>query len=246
MEGTHRRWDGLDTLRGLTLLSMIAYHGCWDLVSLGAPWRWYDSYGAYLWQQSICWTFLLLSGFCFHLGRHRLRRGLLSFGGGLLVSAVTVLLMPEDRIFFGVLSLLGSAALLTIPLDGLFRRVPARLGLAGSFGLFLLTRLVPGGALGFGGTVLAYLPARLYRNDLTACLGFPPPGFFSTDYFPLLPWLFLFWTGYFLYRLWPERERPALRLPVVTAMGRHSLLIYLLHQPLLYGVALLWSALARW
>ena len=38
----------LDTLRGLTLLSMMAYHGCWDLVYLrGLPWSWYHGFWAY-------------------------------------------------------------------------------------------------------------------------------------------------------------------------------------------------------
>ena len=64
-----------DTLRGLTLLSMIAYHGCWDMVYIwGADWPWYHSTGAYLWQQSICWTFILLSGYSFSLGRRHWRR----------------------------------------------------------------------------------------------------------------------------------------------------------------------------
>ena len=80
------RWDGLDTLRGADLVSMMLYHAAWDLVYVfGIPWAWYGSYGAYLWQQSICWTFLLLSGYCFHLGHRRLRRGLLVSGGGVLV-----------------------------------------------------------------------------------------------------------------------------------------------------------------
>ena len=49
---------------------MIAYHACWDLVYLfHADWDWYRGTGAYIWQQSICWTFILLSGFCFSLGR---------------------------------------------------------------------------------------------------------------------------------------------------------------------------------
>ena len=57
-----RRWAALDNLRGLTLLSMIAYHACWDMVYLfGADWGWYRSAAAYVWQQSICWTFILLS-----------------------------------------------------------------------------------------------------------------------------------------------------------------------------------------
>lgn len=230
------RWAGLDTLRGVTLVSMIAYHACWDMVYLfGADWAWYRSDAAYIWQQSICWTFILLSGYCWNLGRRRWKRGLLVFGGGALVSAVTALFMPEDLVFFGVLSLLGASMLLLVPLDKLLRRVPARLGLAGSFGLFLLLREVNSGYLGFEGLRLVELPRGLYRNALTACLGFPYPGFYSTDYFPLLPWSFLFFTGYFMYRL--RREEPPVRsLPVFTALGRRSLLVYLLHQPVIYGV----------
>ena len=233
------RFHGLDTIRGITLVSMIAYHACWDLVWIfGADWPWYRSDGAYLWLQSICWTFILLSGYCWSLGRHRLRRGLMAFGGGALVSAVTLLAMPEDRVLFGVLTLLGTSALLLIPLERPLRRLPARAGLAGSFLLFLLTREVNSGYLGFEGVRLLALPQSWYRNHLTALLGFPQPTFYSTDYFSLLPWVFLFWTGYYLYRL-RRQEPPRLSLPVVTALGRHSLLVYLLHQPVVYGV--LWA-----
>ncbi len=229
------RRPGLDTLRGMTLVSMMVYHACWDLVYLfRQDWAWYRSFGAHLWQQSICWTFILLSGYCFHLGHHRLRRGLLSLGGGALVSAVSQ--VAGSPIHWGVLTLLGAAALLTIPLDPLLRRLPARAGLAGSFCLFFLLREVNQGYLGFEGAALLTLPADWYQNSLTALLGFPGPDFFSADYFSLLPWLFLFWTGYFLYRLRPEGEGRELRLPLVTTLGRHSLVAYLLHQPLIYGV----------
>ena len=236
MKNSALRQHGLDTVRGITLLSMIAYHASWDLVYLyGVDWPWYRSFGAYLWQQSICWTFILLSGYCLHLGRHRLKRGLAAFGGGALVSLVTVVAMPDSPIICGVLTFLGTATLLTIPLDGLLRRIPARAGLAGSFLLFLLLREVNSGYLGFEGVLVAALPQWWYRNLLTACLGFPYPGFVSSDYFSLLPWLFLFLTGYFLYNL-RRREPFDWQLPVVTAMGRHSLLVYLAHQPVIYGV----------
>lgn len=185
----------LDTLRGLTLLSMMAYHGCWDLVYLrGLPWSWYHGFWAYVWQQSICCTFILLSGYCWQMGRHPLRRGLMSFGGGL----------------------------------------------AGAFGLFLLVRNINDGFLGFAGVPILMLPRSWYANLFTAGLGFPGPGFVSSDYFSLLPWLLLFWTGYFLYRLRPaEPLLPDIRLPGFSAMGRHSLLIYLLHQPVLYALLVL-------
>ena len=232
-----RRYHGLDTLRGLTLVSMIAYHACWDLVYLyGKDWGWYRSEGAYLWQQSICWTFILLSGYCFLMGRQPWKRGLMAFGGGLVVTLVTLIAMPEAPAICGVLTLLGSATLLTVPLKGLLQRVDPRLGLGVSFGAFLLLRDVNDGFFGFEGARLLALPEGLYRNLFTTWLGFPPAGFVSSDYFSLLPWIFLFWTGLFLYRLHPGDRREGLRLPVVTAMGRHSLLVYLLHQPVIYGV----------
>lgn len=239
-----RRYHGLDTLRGITLLSMITYHACWDLVYIfGKDWTWYRSDGAYLWQQSICWTFILLSGYCFSMGRAPWKRGLMAFGGGIAVTAVTLFAMPDAPAICGVLTLLGSATLLTVPLRKVLERMKPRLGLAASFSAFLLLRDINTGFLGFEGAQIAQLPEALYRSYLTAYLGFPPAGFVSSDYFSLLPWLFLFWTGYFLYRLHSGERKPGLRLPVITAMGRRSLLIYLLHQPVLYGALMLFGLL---
>ena len=145
-----RRIASLDALRGLTLVSMIAYHACWDLVYLfHADWDWYRGTGAYIWQQSICWTFILLSGFCFSLGRRPLRRGLTVFGCGWVVTLVTVLFMPEEQIWFGVLTLIGSCMLLMVPLEKLLRHVPVGVGLAASAALFTLLRNVNQGTLGF-------------------------------------------------------------------------------------------------
>ena len=235
-----KRIHGLDTLRGMTLVSMMAYHACWDLVWFwGKDWAWYRSEWAYLWQQSICWTFILLSGYCFLMGRKPWKRGAMAFGGGLLVTAVTLVAMPETPAIWGVLTFLGSATLLTVPLKNLFLRLDPRLGLAGSFSLFLLLRDVSDGFLGFEGIHLLALPERLYRNLFTAWLGFPAEGFVSSDYFGLLPWIFLFWTGLFLYRLHPGEAKTGLRVPGITAMGRHSLLVYLLHQPIIYGMLML-------
>lgn len=175
----------LDTLRGLTLLSMMAYHGCWDLVYLrGLPWSWYHGFWAYVWQQSICCTFILLSGYCWQMGRHPLRRGLMSFGGGLAVSLVTALAMPEDPVRFGVLTFLGTAMLLTVPLRRWLDRVPPRLGLAGAFGLFLLVRNINDGFLGFAGVPILMLPRSWYANLFTAGLGFPGPASCPRTIFP--------------------------------------------------------------
>ena len=234
----------LDTIRGLTLVSMIVYHACWDLVYLyRLDWGWYRSFWAGIWQQSICCTFILLSGFCWQMGRHPLRRGLMSFFGGAAVSLATLLVLPEEPVQFGVLTFLGSAALLTIPLRPLLLRIPPRPGLVLSFALFLVLRDVNQGFLGLAGVPLLHLPRNWYANTLSAGLGFPAPSFVSSDYFSLLPWLFLFWAGFYLYRLRPETPAvPDIRLPGAGMIGRHSLIVYLLHQPVIYGLlALIFS-----
>ena len=102
-----QRLHALDAIRGITLLSMIAYHAMWDLVYMfGVRADWYRSDAAHLWQQSICWTFILLSGFCHALGRKPWKRGLIVFGASVIVSAVTLIFMPNQRILFGVLNLM--------------------------------------------------------------------------------------------------------------------------------------------
>ena len=240
-----KRLHGLDAFRGFLMLNMIAYHGMWNLVYLfGVKAGWYAGTPKYLWQQFICWSFILLSGFCWNFSRNHLKRGLLVFGGGAIVSLVTCVLMPENRLLFGVLTCIGSCMILMIPLEKLLKRLPAGLGLICSFGLFFLLRNCPEGSLGFERFVICDLPTSLYRNNLTAYLGFPQPGFFSTDYFSLIPWIFLFMAGYFLHRVLNEQNLNEKlfakgNVPVLNWIGRHSLIVYLLHQPILYGLGML-------
>ncbi len=242
----HSRYAALDTLRGWTVIQMILYHGTWDLVYIfGMPWDWYRSDAAYLWQQSICWTFILLSGFCAGMSQHPLKRGLMVFGLGAIVSLATALFMPENIVIFGVLTLIGTCMLLMIPLRPLLQKLPAGLGLVLFAALFFVTRNVNEGVLGFEDIRIAALPDGLYRNYLTAFLGFPQAGFYSTDYFSLLPWLFLFLTGFSLYGLL-KTQLPKLTwkgIAPLNFIGRHALMIYAVHQPLLYGICWLCFAI---
>ena len=237
-----KRYGILDELRGITLVSMILYHAVWDLVYVyGVDWKWFYTPFAYVWQQSICWTFILLSGFCWSLGHKQLRRGLIVSGAGLVVMLVTELFTPGQRIRFGVLTLLGIAMLVMIPLEKLLKQVKAAYGAVVSLLLFLITRNINDGNLGFEGVKLVELPEALYHNgDIATLVGFTDWSFFSTDYFSVIPWLFLFVTGYFLYRLLAERQlldklgewRCGGKL--LAFMGKQSLIIYMLHQPIIY------------
>ena len=110
MEKAMKRYRVLDEIRGVTICSMILYHTVWDLVYIfERKWNWFYSDLAYLWQQSICWCFIFLSGFCFSLGKKKIKRGLFILAAGILVTIVTCLITPSQRIFFGVLILLGAS-----------------------------------------------------------------------------------------------------------------------------------------
>lgn len=239
-----KRYTLLDTIRGITIISMILYHACWDIVyfGLGISPDFLSSRIAYVWQQSICYTFILLAGFCFCMGKHHVKRGLLSLGGGVVISIVTLLAVPEARDVFGVLWLIGSSILITIVIDKI---IPQRkwfyaVGLIISLLLFVLFRNTNSGYMGFEGINLVELPSRLYKGYFMTFLGFMDPSFYSSDYFSLIPWFFLFTTGYFLNKMLEctrffESTVLTKGIRPISFIGRHSLLIYMLHQVVLYG-----------
>ena len=244
----------LDGLRGLNLISMMLFHGMWDIVYIfGIDYPWYRGLPGYVWQQCICCLFILLSGFSWNLGHHHLKRGLTVFIAGALVTIATLLFMPENVVWFGILTFMGSAMLLMIPVDRLLKpkgRISGTVIALSGFLLFLLTRHIDNGFIGFPGALLK-IPREFYRGMFSAYLGFPPAGFFSTDYFPLLPWFFLYITGYGLYHVLPVKEAPLKNLlseslcPPLEFIGRHTLLIYMLHQPLIYGLLTLFFSITR-
>lgn len=231
----------LDTLRGLTLISMIAYHTVWDMVYIfDVEWAWYKSDMAYVWQQSICWSFILLSGFCWSFGRVKWKRGLTVFLAGIVITVVTLVAMPEERIVFGVITFLGTAMLLMIPLDKVLRKCEPMIGFLISFLMFFIMRNVNEGELGFEGMVLMELPESWYHGWLANYIGFTENSFFSTDYFSVLPWMFLFMAGYFLHGVFRKRQWFNVlekgKNTILGTLGKNSLWIYMLHQPIAYGV----------
>lgn len=239
------RYGFLDTLRGLTLLSMIAFHTTWDLVFLfGVPFDAFRRLPGEIWQQSICWVFLILSGFCWSLGKHPLRRGLIVSAGGLITTAVTLIFTPSTRIIFGILTLLGFLMIVMIPLRRLFDKIPPEIGLPAAFLLFFPFYPITQGYLGlYDWVVFLEMPYNLYHGLFATFWGLKDPTFFSADYYPVFPWIFLFFTGYFLFRLWDKYGRPgkwlSRQISPLAWIGRHTLPIYLVHQPIIYGILML-------
>ena len=234
------RYALLDELRGLDLVSMMLYHACWDMMFLFGIWMdWYAGMPGRLWQQTICWVFILLSGFCVQLGHHTLRRGAQVFGAGALVTAVTLLFMPEDRVIFGVLTLLGSAMLLTDLLEKPLRRIPPAAGFAISAVLFALTRNVSAGYLGFGSLRLWLPQALVCKLRYSVLWLLSVVVLFYGLFCPSAVAVSVLGRVLSAYGIVGRQRMEPLRRSVCPAlgwMGRHSLLLYLLHQPVIYGV----------
>ena len=241
------RYRFLDMLRGLNLISMILYHALYNLNYLyGHPMKWYRSTPGYIWQQAICWTFIFLSGFCLELGRtdtkHQLKRGALLSACGIIITLVTFIVMPNSLIIMGVLSFFGLAVLFTALLKPVLIKIPASAGLLITALFFILTREINTGWLGFENMKLLPLPGFLYHGNLMMILGFPYHGFYSTDYFSVFPWIFLFWSGFYTWKLiqksnlLPVHFLQSCSCPPLEWIGRHTLPIYMLHQPALIAV----------
>ncbi len=241
MEGLQKqRYHLLDSLRAFALLNMIAYHATFDIVYIfGVKIKWYMTDTGDLWQRLISFTFILLSGFCWQLGSHKLKRSLIVLGCSVIITVATRIFMPSQIVRFGVLSLLGSCMLLTVVLDHVYKRINPFVGFAIMILLYMAFENVNHGGIGIGSTWFT-LPRSLYTSDFSAYIGFTPFGFRSSDYYPLLPSAFLYHAGYFLFGIFKKLDwlkylvKPEIK--PLEWIGRHSLMIYMLHQPIIYGV----------
>ena len=230
-EGASRpRYFLLDELRGLAIISMVVYHAFYSLAFVFGSGAGLTLFGfAEPVQPFIAGTFFFLCGLCCRFSRSNLKRGLRLAGAAALVTLATLamtLFGVDEVIWFGVLHFLACAVLLFVPLRKLLDRAPPLPQLVAFTALFLGWRLAP--PLPRTGFFPLYM------------LGFPSHTLHSADYFPLLPWLFLFLAGSAAGVYGARGQFPGWlgksRVPALQWLGRHSLLIYLLHQPVLYAV----------
>lgn len=236
-----RRWE-VDAVRGIFVALMILYHAGWDLehfgIYTGPP---LEKGWMLAIRQVVGGLFIGLVGVGFVLTEQRepdpevrrrrwLTRGLKLWLWGLVISAITATLIPGKMVIFGILHLIGTAYLLA-PLLLRLGRVTAWAGL-----LLLVLRL----------------PLRTYRPSWRWLLplGVEPLGHITVDYFPLVPWLGTILLGIAVGRsLYPAPGVTRLRLPAEPPRslrpfiwaGRRALLLYLIHQPILFGILALFG-----
>ena len=237
------RYGLIDTLRGLAMVNVIVYHFFYDLINFyGFNFMWFESLPMYIVQQGTVCLFVFISGMMAHCAKQLTKNGLLLVGCGLLNFLVTYFFFPEFLIVFGILSLLGWSALLTHLLQPLLDRISAVYGAVLCFLLFFMTHDVAEGNISILGNKIWEIPTAFYHSSFLFPLGLPNGDFFSADYFPLLPWIFPYWLGYFCWQMTDEKLREKYffrQFSGFAFMGRHSLLLYLSHQPIILAVTTL-------
>ena len=235
-----RRVHLMDELRGVLIIGVVLYHLLYDLAVLfpvGIPWMFSD------WMNSVrnicAGALIVVSGISCHYTRSNWRRGLRAFGLGMLLTVVTALFIPSQLILFGILHFFGSMMMLYALLRPLLEKVPTMVGLLGSTLLFFLTWPIFSRFIRVVGLV-DYLAVFLYNKPLLFPLGFACQGIASADYYPLIPWGFLFLAGSFFGRYVRAGRLPEFcyrsHLPLLARIGNHTMLIYLVHQPVIYGL----------
>lgn len=233
------RIGALDTLRGIALIAMASYHFTWDLEMFGyldpgtATQGWWRIYA-----RAIASSFLFLAGFSLYLAHRRGihwpsfgKRFAMVAGAALLISVATYFAVPDGWIFFGILHNIAAASLIGL----LFLRLP-----------FFVTLLAAGLAL----VAPRYLSSDSFNPIWLSWIGLSTAPPRSNDYVPVLPFLAPFLLGltisqFVTPRGWLDRLRkPSGKRNVLALFGRHSLLFYLVHQPVLIGVVYLASIIA--
>lgn len=236
--GGRRRLWAIDALRGVALIAMATYHFSWDLEYFGYLEPGTVGHGGFkIYARLIAGSFLFLAGIGLVLGHtpvFRARPFAIRFAkiaaAALVITIATWFAFPDSFIFFGILHAIAAASLIGL----LFLRLPPILTLAIAAAAF---------AAPF------YLRSPIFDTPALWWVGLSETLPRSNDYVPLLPWLAPFLAGIAAARLafsfgWFERLRSdgsAGWKKALTTAGRHSLIIYLLHQPLLFALVYVYS-----
>ena len=228
----------LDIIRGILIILVVLFHLCYDLHEIfGVRLSFMDGRAIYVFRDCFVSLLIFLSGVSCNLSRSNVKRGIRTLGCAAVISLVTALFLPEEKVLFGILHFLGTAMILYGVLFGKTKQKKGNvIGTACMLCLFCLTfQIYDEKAV----TVFAMKLGNRAVNLLLFIAGFDT-GCFSSDYYPLIPWIFMFFAGAFAGRGIREWKLPDFFYqkisPVMTWIGSHTLWIYMLHQPVIYGL----------
>lgn len=237
------RYHLLDFIRGICILLVVGYHILFDLSEVfGGQYGFFRSTAMTNFRHCFVGTLVILAGISCNFTRSNLKRGIKTLLWAMIITAITTLLMPSQQITFGILHFFGTAMILCGLLEKPLQKIPTIPGILISLFLLITTWNLYSRIWGIPGLFTASLPETGHYFPLFI-MGFAT-GHSSSDYYPLMPWLLLFLMGVFLGRYFKEGTAPVIfqknPLPVISTIGQHTLWIYLIHQPAVYGILWLW------
>ncbi len=231
----------IDEVRGFSILCMVVYHAAYDLVALfgvSIPLFFSPVMQNFL-QPLFAGLFIFISGTAANYSHSNLKRGAICFLLGMVLTIGTWIVMPSQFIAFGILHCLGVCMMLSPLFLSLAKKIRPIVLIPVSLVLFFLLYSLPQGQIGLFSFTFA-IPHACYDTPFLFWLGLPNNTFFSSDYFPLIPWIFAFLAGVSFGRIVKENRCPAffykMHCRPLALIGRHTLVIYLLHQPVVYGI----------
>lgn len=235
----------IDETRGFLVICMVFYHALYSLAFIfNIPLAKNLLYFFRPAQAVFAGAFIFISGGVSLLSRSNLKRGAKLFALATAISVVTCVFAPGQAIIFGVLHMLSICMVLFGALQPLLAKIRPKIGMAACFLLFLLTLNVGAGFFGFKNFHIS-IPLWAYSSNWLFVFGVAPKNFYSADYFPLFPWMFIFFFGTFFASALKGKKLPQFALkPHVKALsfcGRHALMIYILHQPVIFLIMNLYS-----
>ena len=235
-----KRIHFIDEVRGFCVACMVFFHAMYTFgFMFGYPVAQKLFFFFSFISPAFSFAFIMMCGISSTLSRSNFKRSLPILGAAMVVTLVSVFMMPDAPIIFGILHLLGVCVLLYSLTEKLFLKINPAVGLAVSLVLFAVTYNVMNGYLGFGSFSIN-LPEVLYENNTLSIFGFLGKGTSYSDYFPLLPWMFAYFSGTFAGRLLKGRY-PAFmykkRIKFFTLLGTNAFIVYVIHQPIIFGVS---------
>jgi uncharacterized membrane protein len=236
-----RFWE-IDFIRGFAIIIMIIFHILYDLnFFLITDFRLYSGILLYLARLSAA-IFVLIAGISLSISYSRvknrlksneivfkfLKRGCKTIFLGIIISVITWFYIPRGFVVFGILHFIGISIILSL-----------------IFISYRLLNIIFGIIIIFLGL---YLRTFTFDFNFLIPLGFIPNNFWTIDYFPLLPWFGLILFGISIGNIiYPNKKRKFeimdrtknMIIKSFCFLGRNSLLIYFIHQPIIIGLIII-------
>ena len=214
----------IDAARGLAVILMVGHHALYNLAFFyNIPVPFLQSRLFFMLHIIFSGLFIFVAGLCCRFSRSNLKRGAIAFSIGLVISVVTIIVVPHNAIYFGILHFLGSSMMIYGLLKRFFDRFNDVLVIAVFFVVYVI--------------VSQFMPARTTLSPYLFPFGLFYSGFRSSDYYPVFPHIFLFFAGTGFGGIVKDNKLPKwfyeTKVPFLSIVGRNSLAVYVIHQPVL-------------